>query len=206
MPTIEYYEKWKALGGTVETNLPIPALPMLLSRDKLLEEYAFAIPSPNALERVASFSPIVEIGAGGGYWAKLLTEMGAVVHAYDKAPPGSHRKNDWKMRLHFPVRYGEPSVLSDPQYAKGWTLFLCWPYMDSMAYECLQHFRGDTVIYIGEGSGGCTANDAFFEVLERDYEELDQMYIPQWPCIHDYLSVWERKTKSVQYDEVKNEV
>ena len=31
----------------------------------------------------AAFSPLVEIGAGAGYWARLLRDMGAVVHAFD---------------------------------------------------------------------------------------------------------------------------
>jgi hypothetical protein len=52
--------------------------------------YAYAIPSPETLDWVSQFCagwPIVELGAGRGYWAAQLTLSGLTVDAYDYEPP-----------------------------------------------------------------------------------------------------------------------
>ena len=190
---IEYLEEVKALrvcsGKGLEADLRAAH-----HRSELVKKYSFAIPDATALKMIAKYSPLVEIGAGGGYWARLLCEMGVTIHAYDMAPPGSDKKNHWNFAKHLDVQYGLPDVLAEEPYSNGkWALFLCWPYMDAMAWECLKSFAGDTVIYIGEGHGGCTASDEFFEVLTRDYKLIESHDIPQWWGINDYLEVYRRK-------------
>lgn len=39
----------------------------------LIDRYSCVIANENALETIAKYSPIIEIGAGSGYWAYLLT-------------------------------------------------------------------------------------------------------------------------------------
>lgn len=41
-----------------------------------------------ALEIIAEYAPIVEIGAGGGQWAKALELIGVDIVAYDVCPRG----------------------------------------------------------------------------------------------------------------------
>mmetsp|Transcript_7858 Transcript_7858/g.19988 ORF Transcript_7858/g.19988 Transcript_7858/m.19988 type:complete len:164 (-) Transcript_7858:188-679(-) len=53
-------------------------------------KYAWAIPDQRAIRIIANFSPLVEIGAGKGYWAMLLRQAGADVLALDIT--GSSRK------------------------------------------------------------------------------------------------------------------
>jgi len=48
--------------------------------------YAYAIPTHAALERISWYSPVLEIGAGTGYWASLLSKIGCDVIAYDRDP------------------------------------------------------------------------------------------------------------------------
>jgi methylase of polypeptide subunit release factors len=48
--------------------------------------YAFASPNSEALKALVKLSPIVEIGAGVGYWAALLRQQGAEVVAIDQNP------------------------------------------------------------------------------------------------------------------------
>eukprot|EP00039_Didymoeca_costata_P009917 m.132469 g.132469 ORF g.132469 m.132469 type:complete len:123 (+) comp14647_c0_seq8:659-1027(+) len=38
-----------------------------------------------------------------------------------------------------------------------------------MAVQCLQFYKGDTFVYVGEGRGGSCASEGFFDVLERDW-------------------------------------
>jgi len=65
------------------------------TRSTLVNKYAWAVPDDRSLEIVAKYSPIVEMGAGTGYWAKLLSDRGVDIVAYDKEPGNSH----WCNRL-----------------------------------------------------------------------------------------------------------
>ncbi len=56
-----------------------------------------------------------------------------------------------------------------------------------MARQALEHYDGDTVIYVGEGPSGCTADDDFFEVLSGCWASAERIAIPQWDTIHDDL-------------------
>lgn len=59
----------------------------LWDQGDLRRRYAWAVPNERALEVIAERSPggVVEIGAGGGYWAMELQRRGVDVIAYDPA-------------------------------------------------------------------------------------------------------------------------
>ena len=59
-------------------------------RDELVKKYAWAVPTEASIEAIAALGPIVEVGAGTGYWAWLLRQVGATVEAYDVAPGDNH--------------------------------------------------------------------------------------------------------------------
>jgi len=59
----------------------------LAIRELACGRYAWAVPCTEALTALRRLSPLVEIGAGTGYWARLLAGHGADVAAYDLAPP-----------------------------------------------------------------------------------------------------------------------
>ena len=166
------------------------------SRDLMVAMFAWAVPNEAALKLVAKFSPLVEIGAGTGYWAHLLTERGADVIAYDNAPPATH-KNNWhgQRECFFPVRFGtDVSIVGNDDR----TLFLCWPpYDDPMGANCLRLYRGNRLVYVGEGSGGCCGDDEFWDLIERNWREVESLGIPQWYGLHDALTVYERQGKHV---------
>ena len=63
-------------------------------RDSLTGQYAFSIPTAETLQTIARYSPIVEIGAGSGYWAMCLAACGADIIAYDRYPPGEAAPTD----------------------------------------------------------------------------------------------------------------
>ena len=166
-----------------------PCVPSVFERrHDLVRRYAWAIPTDEALNEIAARSPIVEMGAGTGYWASLLAARGADVIAYDR-DPGC---NTWIEPgvLHFDVRPG--TWLSVKQHADR-TLFLCWPPMNPMANNTLRCYRGACLVYIGEGEGGCTADDPFFRRLGRDWHMVASIDIPQWLGVHDRLGIYERK-------------
>lgn len=159
------------------------------ARLSMTQKYSWAIPNAEAIARIASFSPLIEIGAGMGYWAKLIAEAGADIIAFDADPGGLADTNVYHITrtpLYFPVQIGGPEKIAENP---GRTLFLCWPpYDDPFVTQCLDVYHGDTLIYVGEGHGGCTGWD---ERLDA-WKVADYVYLPQWEGIHDYLMVFKR--------------
>ncbi|MGH7743334.1 MAG: methyltransferase domain-containing protein [Candidatus Dormibacteria bacterium] len=185
-------------------------------RASLRKHYSWAIPNEEALDVIAKHSPhgVVEIGAGGGYWATLLQQRGVDVVAYDPAPENSK----WHHGTWTVVHSGDHRVAADHPTR---TLLLCWPsYREPWAAKALEYYAGDTVIYIGEGCGGCTGDNRFHALLgnsphcshyDDDYntlpcphdclsklpprfEQVENVDIPQWFGLHDGLRVYRRLT------------
>ena len=161
-----------------------------------VRRYAFAIPTEAALSVLARFAPIVELGAGTGYWAHLLRRRGVDCLAFDVAPPDRsqnlHRFNAFTWTA---VQPGSIEVLR--QHADR-ALFLCWPpYRDSFAARALSAYVGTTLLYIGEAAGGHTADDAFFAQLERDWLPLEEVPLPNWPGTADRLVVYQRSARQL---------
>ncbi len=160
-------------------------------RARLVGTTAWAIPSREALECIADHGPIVEVGAGTGYWAKLLEERGVDVLAYDAEPPqrGANRFHPEATPL-TEVHAGGPEILDGhPDRA----LMLCWPPPESsMALDCLDNYAGAAVLYIGEWKTSTSATKAFFRRLDRDFEEVARVELPNWPMMSDALRVFRR--------------
>lgn len=103
---------------------------------------SFAAPNEEALELLAARAPLVEIGAGTGYWARCLAERGAHITAYDSNPPAPDSEATNAFHGHLPaftdVKRGGPKAASGSKHA----LFLCYPPPgDKMAFNCLRRYR-----------------------------------------------------------------
>jgi hypothetical protein len=170
-------------------------------RERLIVEYAHAIPAESVVRKLAELSPICELGCGTGYWAKLLADVGADVLAVDSHPP-LEGENSWH-------RASRAGLLSQPAILQHFvdivkadaTLFdvpsdhalmLCWPPDDDMAARVLSRYRGEHVIYIGEGGSGCTGDYAFHTALAEQWKMTASYAIPQWEGLRDDVSVYAR--------------
>ena len=160
-------------------------------RREMCHKYCWFIPSPDMLEAIEDLGrSIVSMGAGGGYFERLLQDLGIMVTAYDIAPPALE-ENGYVRDTHFDVHKAGPEKL---QEHSDDVLFLGWPpYNTSFAYDCLRHYAGDTVVYVGESWGGCTGEDAFFEQLEKEWELIKEIDIPSWYGVRDYCAMYRRK-------------
>lgn len=178
----------------------------VLRRDDMCIKYAWSIPDPASLELVAQAlgEKAIEIGAGTGYWASLLAQMGIDMLCYDMDPPQLAGTNHWHSprkkddsgltgeirEIYYDVRKGGTEKVGE--YPDR-TLFLCWPpYGSDMACKALQTYQGKRLIYIGEGDGGCTADEDFFQLLESEWHLVDRHIPVQWSGIHDEIEVYER--------------
>lgn len=158
-------------------------------RIDLTKQYSFAIPNRKAVRAIADLSPVVELGAGTGYWASLISQAGGRIEAFDRALVG----NEYKfMNHHYPVREGTEAVLDSLE--SNWTLFLCWPcYNEPFAFNALSRYGGNHLVYVGEGNGGCCGDDRFFSMLNTCWEIVNEIDIPQWPFIRDRMYIYRRK-------------
>jgi hypothetical protein len=160
-------------------------------RPHFTRNYSWAIPNEDAILTIASYSPLVEIGAGLGLWAHLISRAGGDIVAYDYAPPSKRKRNTYtgRSRGFFPVHIGGPrKLLKHPNR----NLLLVWPpYAEPMAWDCLRNFSGKHVLFVGEYQG-CTGDDRFFELLYNNFTNQHVIEIPQWEGINDALFIYRR--------------
>lgn len=84
-------------------------------------------------------------------------------------------------------------------------VIMAWPYMDSYAYQALKMLYivnpNALVIYIGEGEGGCTADDRFFEhwdEIEDERLKEAQTKYERFFGMHDRIELGRYKIYSVR--------
>jgi hypothetical protein len=156
-------------------------------RQRMIAKYAWAVPNTEAIELLIRHSPLVEMGAGTGYWAWLVRQAGGDIVAFDRYPPPDPR-NRWHAgeRQWTEVRPGGPRLLARHP---GRTLLLCWPPEDEpMAAQCLDAYAGDALVYVGELSPGSDRATGSARVLDQ-WEPVETLELPQWESVQDRLVV-----------------
>lgn len=162
-------------------------------RFDLCATYSWAMCSPGDitwLKDVLAGRGVVETGAGTGYWAWQMEQAGIDIVAYD--PNEQQEGNTFARRTWTTVlRDDHAASRHHPDRA----LFICWPsYADPWAAQSLASYAGDMLIYAGEGEGGCTADDEFFQMRDAEWDEIDTApaHFSYWG-IHCYLTAYRRK-------------
>jgi len=153
---------------------------------RYLERYGCAKWTDAALGTIAAHAPILEIGAGRGLWAHQLRGRGVEVVAFDdmSSVPLPECASPT------PVLRGDQREV--PRYPNH-TLFLCYPPPGGMAHNCLQLYRGRTLLYIGEGRGGVNASPDFFDHLERRWDVRSVEDLDPYPGGCERLWVLDRR-------------
>lgn len=185
-PYLDELRRTQSFPGSWEDRREISEL-FFDHRGALVRWYSWAIPDEEALGIVGKTGSVVEIGAGGGYWAALLRARGVEVHAYDPHPG----KTVWSEHLWTDVSVGKTRPVENHP---GSTLFLCWPSYTSRFAEVAarRYLRagGRRIVYVGEEEGGCCADDGFFDLVSH-LVEVERHPIMSFAGIHDNLIVWE---------------
>lgn len=165
----------------------------LTDRTYLTTAFAWSIPSPGDIawirDRLGGRG-VVEPGAGSGYWAWQLSQSGVDVVAYEPEAPEYNKyvaTKPW-----FPVLHGDHG---DVKHHPDRALLLCWPsYGEPWAAWALSAYTGDQLFYVGEGPGGCCADDEFFCLLDAEWAEAgDSPHHITFSGIHCYLTEYRRK-------------
>jgi hypothetical protein len=162
------------------------------ARLALAQRYSYVVPDTQSLTVLSALGPLVELGAGTGYWASRLIARGVDVVAFDQAPPDRETPN----RYHAPtqvwteVRRGDQTLLAD--YSDR-TLFLCWPPLFSSLGNCLSYYSGKTVACIGDGGHRTARLQSLYTSFECVAVHPVRAVDPA-PGVVAALSVWQRRT------------
>lgn len=156
-------------------NKPLEMIPTLMYndkyinwRDKYAKRFGFPLFAENWVKPLAQWignRPCLEIMAGTGYLSYFLKRYGVNIIATDDYSWKSHFENINNVEMLDCIKAIE-------NYGENCKFIICsWPYMDDGAYKALLKMREVNskcrFIYIGEGWGGCTADDRFFEIAEE---------------------------------------
>ena len=208
--TMEEHPELKDVLSPLKTEEERADALNVLSMD-WIEKYAWAIPSPEAIQLVTRLANshslrVLEMGAGKGYWASLLSAQGVEVRPYDLHVPDE----TW-----CPV--GPVGSLDDVQevvsgVGENAVLMLCYPDDGEdpdvnaeapMSYAALEVFEGEYVVHVGElvgvGAGyarpGCwgrTTSAMSQMYLAERFHCVASLGLPSWPTSNDCISVWKR--------------
>lgn len=185
-------------GGRVTPGfLPVPeSLARVLDLDgrrrELASRFSWAIPTEAALGLVGDHGPLLEVGAGTGYWAALLRDRGVDVQPTDAEPTDNTYHRDGR-------EWTEVTRSVAVDAVKAWpdrTLLICWPPPDddTAGYAAVRAYTGDTVLYIGGGADGPTGTARLHRELDLNWTVSDELALPSWPGIPDRLTVWRRSS------------
>ncbi|OQS04138.1 hypothetical protein THRCLA_20960 [Thraustotheca clavata] len=195
----------------VKPKAAVPAYPLLQQWRENVREwsdklYSRAIPNHEALKAIAEYSPIIEIGAGLGYWSSLLAKLKADVVAFDDLSKLKWSENaaaydeDEIIETLDPVIppftrvYGGGGEVLEQSSFKARTLFLCSPPKSSMARDALRHYKGRYLIHVGEWYG--ETGDRQFECdVMKSFSLIKRVALPNWTDTACELTIWERKGK-----------
>lgn len=180
-----------------------PRLPMHFM--DLWRTYTWGIvPSNDDARFIARFSPLLEIGAGSGYWARLISQAGAKIDAYDALIPGSNvipldlvekTQERFANKMWYPVKRGNCAVIKQDKY-NGWTLLMIRPPsnpdLKHMALDCISQYKGDVFVYAGEIRGS-NASTEFFDHLDAHFDMVDAKRCIQTSSYPNFIIVYARK-------------
>ena len=172
----------------------------------LQEVFAYAVPSPKTIQWIRANTgnkTILELGAGRGYWAKEIRNVGLNIEAYDIEPPNFSGNTSFPQSgKQVDVWHEVKATDNDADMFKNSpdsVLFLCWPpgWENRMAVQSLKSFEskgGTKLIYIGEPKGGKTANNEFFSALSARWKlvSVDRNFVTWWN-LEDQAQIWVRQ-------------
>ena len=178
------------------------------------ESFSYAVPSHEAMKELVQWiggSKVIEIGAGRGLWARLLSEEGVNVEASDLyeipknkffSPHGANSNSKDNARRHH-VFFNLQQMRGDEHARQSSTndiLMMVWPYFTENDDEgedwqsmALKNFNGSKFIFVGETEGGATGSPALWRELNKSWRYEGGIDIPRWQGINDHIQLYVRK-------------
>lgn len=178
-------------GSVFDFSDPTSATKSFSRREDFRKGVSWHVPTIELVDLILKYGPLVSVGSGFAYTESLVKKRGGDIIPTDIEPT---ENNYWCRGGDF---YCEVERLKSGDAVKKYNdrnVFMAWPPYDTpMAYEAAKEIvQGRYLIYVGEGYGGCTGDDQFFNELQDKFEKVDDISIPQWCGIHDYCQVYKK--------------
>jgi hypothetical protein len=145
-------------------------------REAFLRDFGFALITAEVIDALTAHlagKRVLEAGSGTGWLADQLAQRGIEIEAADWAdyrhPRPDADSHGYPMRTVYRLdHYLDATTLLPGRYD---AILLVWPNLDSpfAANVARAMTSGQMLIYCGEGRGGCTADDDFFDILASDF-------------------------------------
>jgi hypothetical protein len=168
-----------------------PRANLWLARKAFIRRWGFSIPCAEAVTELVRLSPIIEIGAGSGYWSAFVSAAGGDVIATDAISTGSpgygltvglHSNIEALDAISAVRRYPERHVFcSWPTQGTDWS---------AEAADAMQ--PGRCLALIGQPRGGETGSPRLFDVLDAGFTEECNIPIPQFPGVREEFRIYRR--------------
>lgn len=166
-------------------------------RDNYIASVGFPIYTSETLEKLVRFldgKKVVDVGCGTAFLAKQLQDRGINVTPVDNYVSSYREGLSFKNRSFTKVVCKDASKL---HFSKYDVVIMSWPDYDSdFAERIVKRMRpGQILIYQGEGTYGCTGNDAFHYFLcdrcSRIDNDLNDHHV-QFYAIHDWWYIYRK--------------
>lgn len=164
-------------------------------RHKTIERIGFSLINKEWIKLLAKWidnKRCLEVMAGCGSLSYALKQENTNIIATDNFTWKGG--GDWNTDKNYWTNIQDiDAIEAVKKYGKDIDIIICsWAYMDDTLYRVLQTMRkinpNCVMIYIGEGWGGCTADNNFFDnMTEIKDKEIDyiNLYYQRWDGIHD---------------------
>lgn len=150
---------------------------LCFQRRRYRREFGFCLFTAECISSLTALckgKKLLEAGSGSGWLSDQLARHGIEIIAADWTDYRQSRDNTrgYPMRSVFRLDHHGDAVALLPGCFD--IVLLVWPNLDSPFGERIAHAMcsGQILIFEGEKKGGCTATEAFFNVLSTDFEYL----------------------------------
>ena len=130
-----------------------------------IHTFGFGHLTSDIVETLKELGPLVEVGAGSGYWTAELQDAGIDIIATN--PNEFSYSDSWREEW---CEIERISALSAVEKYPERNVLMVWPCMDDWGADVLNSVKNQTVIYIGESQNGCTASDKFFDIIDAEFQ------------------------------------
>lgn len=139
--------------------------------------------------------PTIELCAGGGWLGYWLKKYGAnIIQITDDYSWNNESQQEFNIIFQEWVENLDSVYVT--QQHKASCYILSWPYMDDTAVNVWDAMEpGEYLFYIGEGYGGCTANERFFDAVNNKEVRIPEDIIKYYKSffgIHDYPQLFRK--------------
>lgn len=163
-----------------------------IDNTSILRKYPEYLPTDKNLETIVEYSPLLEVGAGNGYWSKKIDSSGGKIVSTDIFP------HDFKNEKTFYDISKEDHTIVLKHKDKS--VLLCHPPSSDWSLDLLEMMeKGQEIIFVGEVYG-CDATPDFFKYLQTCFDIIEVQDVIDWKSHNAKLIIAQKYTdKEVYY-------